>query len=40
MEANKDALTPVQRDTLFRKIREDDEFRELMKNDEATPTFD
>ena len=33
MEANKDALTPAQRDILFSKIREDDEFRELMKQD-------
>lgn len=33
MEANKDALTPAQRDILFEKIREDDVFRELMKQD-------
>ncbi|MCP4230599.1 MAG: hypothetical protein GY771_10720 [bacterium] len=33
MEGNKDALTPVQRDMLFGKIREDGDFRDLMKRD-------
>jgi len=33
MDRNKDALTPIQRDLLFGKIREDDEFRDLMKRD-------
>ena len=33
MKGNKDALTPLQRDLLFSKIREDDEFRDLMKED-------
>ena len=33
METGDGALTPAQRDMLFGKIRDDDEFRELMKRD-------
>ncbi len=33
METGNGALTPAQRDMLFGKIRDDDEFRELMKRD-------